>query len=91
MLSGLSSFNLSPSFVSIRVGKRMLWSVAYQGGMLSFRSLKPRFLDFIPSKLYTIRMKTSRKWGRILQTLALSLYKMVFSSKKTSFASPKVL
>ena len=31
MPSGLSSFNISPSLVSIRVGKRILWLMPYQG------------------------------------------------------------
>jgi len=54
----------------------MLWSMIDQGDMLFFQSLKPRLLDFILSKLYTMRMKTLRRWWRILLTLALSLYKM---------------
>jgi len=41
MPSGLSSFSFSPSLVSLRVGKRMLWLMPYQGDMLSFQSLKP--------------------------------------------------
>jgi len=52
MLSGSKSFNLSPSFASIKVRKRMLWPTRYLGGMLSSWSMKLKSLDSIPSKLY---------------------------------------
>ena len=49
---------------------------------------KCQVLRFIPSKLCTKRIKTSRKWWRIPLPLTLSLYRMVSSSKETRFASP---
>jgi len=53
--SGLNSFNLSPSHVNIRVGKRMLWLMPRQGGMPYSLSLRQRSLGSILKFYHTFR------------------------------------
>ena len=65
MPSGLNSFNLSPCLAGIKVGKRMLWLIQCQGGILSFQSLRTESLNFVPSKIYTkITLSCKHKRGK---------------------------
>jgi len=52
MSNGLNSFNLSSSLASIKVGKRLLWSMSYEGDMFSFWPLKLRFWISFHQALY---------------------------------------
>jgi len=87
--SGLNSFNLSLFLVNIIVGKRMLLLMHCQRLILHSRSFESKVLGLYFIKAW--RMKTSRKWWWIPIPLALSLYKIVSSSRVIYFASLKVL
>jgi len=88
MLSGLNSFNVSHYLAIIGVGKKILYQMHYQEGMLYYQFLKLRFLVSIPSTLYTWRMKTLRRLQYTPLLVALSYFNVLSSSKSMNFASP---